>query len=665
MPATSGTLALVSQLTGGTVTSVGLSSATSGVTIGSSPITTSGTITLAIATASGSQQGLLSSTDWTTFNNKQSALTNPVTGTGTTNYLPKFTGTSTIGNSGITDDNTTVTYGAGSGLKQIYINGGGYDLILGASGGGVFGFTSTNISLVFSTTAKPLGIGTNAAQPLIFGTSAAERMRLDASGNLGLGVTPSAWSAITALELANGVSIASYSAAAIPNSYLTNNAFYNGSNWIYKVSSFAATMQTQTSGGNYAWNIAPSGTAGNAISFTQAMTLTANGDLGVGTTSPNYSTSGRKVIAVDGSSSAIFALQNSGTSAGYLYGDGGNVILWAEGSRNLQLGGASTGSIYFTPNNSNAMIITSGGSVGIGTTSPSRILTIYNTSAATLYQTPTSGTGANDGFYVGQTGDVSYVWNYNNFPLAFGTNNTERMRITSGGNLLVGKSTNAGGKLQVSNGTITFNVDYNADGAYLTAATDNNVNYRRLSYDATDHVFLTSATERMRITSGGAVRINSTTDINSRGVALQVSGTETAQLYGYGNGYGIGLFMCPNSAATGTHTAIAFRSPANGDVGTITTTSSATAYNTSSDYRLKTDYKDFSGLDLVSKIKAYNYEWKADKTRAYGVIAHELQSVINYAVTGVKDGEQMQGVDYSKIVPVLIKAIQELNDKIK
>jgi hypothetical protein len=93
----------------GTVTSVGLSSATSGVTIGSTPVTTSGTITLAIATASGSQNGLLSSTDWTTFNNKQSALTNPVTGTGTTNTLPKFTGSTTIGDSAITDDGTTVT----------------------------------------------------------------------------------------------------------------------------------------------------------------------------------------------------------------------------------------------------------------------------------------------------------------------------------------------------------------------------------------------------------------------------------------------------------------------------------------------------------------------------------------------------------------------------
>jgi hypothetical protein len=47
-----------------------------------------------------------------------------------------------------------------------------------------------------------------------------------------------------------------------------------------------------------------------------------------------------------------------------------------------------------------------------------------------------------------------------------------------------------------------------------------------------------------------------------------------------------------------------------------------------------------------------------------GVIAHELQEVVPYAVTGEKDAEQMQSVDYSKLVPILVKAIQELQDKI-
>jgi hypothetical protein len=109
----------------GTVTSVGLSSATSGVTIGSTPITTSGTITLAIATASGSQNGLLSSTDWSTFNGKQNALTNPVTGTGTTNYLPKFTGASTIGNSLLFDNGTNVGLGTIIPLAKFHIEGSG------------------------------------------------------------------------------------------------------------------------------------------------------------------------------------------------------------------------------------------------------------------------------------------------------------------------------------------------------------------------------------------------------------------------------------------------------------------------------------------------------------------------------------------------------------
>ena len=109
----------------GTVTSVGLSSATSGVTIGSTPITTSGTITLAIATASGSQQGLLSSTDWTTFNNKQNALTNPVTATGSrsTNYLPKFTSSNEITESNIQDNGALVQVGTDANWKGFKVFG--------------------------------------------------------------------------------------------------------------------------------------------------------------------------------------------------------------------------------------------------------------------------------------------------------------------------------------------------------------------------------------------------------------------------------------------------------------------------------------------------------------------------------------------------------------
>lgn len=92
---------------------------------------------------------------------------------------------------------------------------------------------------------------------------------------------------------------------------------------------------------------------------------------------------------------------------------------------------------------------------------------------------------------------------------------------------------------------------------------------------------------------------------------------------------------------------------------------SAMTYNTTSDYRLKTDLKNYSGLALVNKIKTYDFAWKKDSSRMYGVLAHELQAVIPYMVTGNKDAVDATGnilpqaVDYSKLTPILVKAIQE------
>ena len=68
---------------------------------------------------------------------------------------------------------------------------------------------------------------------------------------------------------------------------------------------------------------------------------------------------------------------------------------------------------------------------------------------------------------------------------------------------------------------------------------------------------------------------------------------------------------------------------------------------------------------VISTSANDDFEFKQSKLRMYGVIAHELQEVIPYAVFGEKDAEQMQGVDYSKIVPILIKSIQELEARLK
>jgi uncharacterized protein YaiE (UPF0345 family) len=123
-------------------------------------------------------------------------------------------------------------------------------------------------------------IGCTTSTPLTFSTASTERMRIDSSGNVGIGVTPSAWSSsykvleIGSNSYVNGLYVG-----------LASNAYNNGTNWIYKTTNYASRYESNfNAGGIHAWFNAPSGTAGNAITFTQAMTLDASGNLLVGTT---------------------------------------------------------------------------------------------------------------------------------------------------------------------------------------------------------------------------------------------------------------------------------------------------------------------------------------------------------------------------------------------
>jgi hypothetical protein len=535
----------------GSVTSVGLSSATSGVTIGSTPITTSGTITLAIATASGSAQGLLSSTDWTTFNNKQNALTNPVTGTGTTNYLPKFTGASTIGNSIVFDNGTNVGVNTASPSAKLDVVGGNGD------------------GIQYRTSTRAIGIGQISSEPSIFwgsGTpltfvSGSERMRLDASGNLGLGVTPSAW--FTSAKAIQVLGAALEGRTTVTQLWCNGYVDAGASGNFYQYNGFASKY-TQAFG-EHQFFTAPSGTAGNAISFTQAMTLTASGVLLVGTTSSPSASTVKNVIMGSSSSDAYYQFTNGSGGGGIIGSNSGAGI-------NFYTFTGAVGSETYT----HRMLINSSGNVGIGSASPVTLLNISSGFPEFTLTRNDNGTTAAAAINFASTSTVR--WQIatnksigNGFEINQGDGTTNRFYITSGGNVGIAVTGNAeqlSVKSTSSNNVAKFQVDVNGNGILFANA----------------------------------------------------SGTT---------------------------------------VGSITIGSATTTYNVTSDYRLKQDFKDYSGLDLINKIKTYDYEWKSDKSRMYGVIAHELQSVINYAVTGVKDGKEMQGVDYSKIVPVLIKAIQE------
>jgi hypothetical protein len=138
-------------------------------------------------------------------------------------------------------------------------------------------------------------------------------MRLDSAGNLGLGVTPSAWGIGKTMQLGSQSALTSYST----NTYLSTN-WYNASGDKYIGSGNA--MQYVQTGGQHQWLIAPSGTAGNAITFTQALTLDASGKLFLNKTTGSgrfnvQQTGSEDVVSITlGSGGSAFTVSSSGVS---------------------------------------------------------------------------------------------------------------------------------------------------------------------------------------------------------------------------------------------------------------------------------------------------------------------------------------------------------------
>jgi hypothetical protein len=327
-----------------------------------------------------------------------------------------------------------------------------------------------------------------------------------------------------------------------------------------------------------------------------------------------------------------------------------------------------------------AYFATASGSVGIGTTSPTRLLDVSNTSGdSTIAITSADTTGQSSLFFAktsdGNIGGVLYTHSDN--AMVFRVNDAERMRITSAGDVSINSAITDYGKLNIkqssstsygglniysNNGTETFFAIGNTGSLCTIELTYGNTgSYIPLS-------FRVGGSERMRITSGGALLVGLTTASGAVTGDIWTSSSiyvATASSGGTGQG-GVGIFSTnidighANGTASGTSY---LRFIYNGSViGSITQNSTTgVLFNINSDYRLKEDLKEIKGLDKISAIKVYDYKWKASDDRMDGVLAHELQQVLPYAVTGIKDGEDMQGVDYSKIVPVLIKSIQELS----
>jgi len=359
----------------------------------------------------------------------------------------------------------------------------------------------------------------------------------------------------------------------------------------------------------------------------------------------------------------------------------------------VQTSNASSASLVFgTRNNgtrSEKMRIDSAGNVGIGTVSPTEKLTVVGGAASRPTFVHQSGYGGIQicGSAAGSSAVLLFSNDYNNTitpeysivmdgsndGLAFVSGDPndigtlERMRIDSSGFVGIGTAT-PNAKLEVAGTTNAFGnsgvaLQWGDTTAVGALSFDGSANPVIRSYASKSLVFETNgAIEKMRLNDSG------------------VLGIGTTGLFSFGSGSQSGTFIQQSSymgisIASGQTAALILRRLEDGTlqrfynsnsvVGSISVAGSATAYNTSSDYRLKEDLQDFKGLDLVSKIPVYDYKWKADKSRSYGVMAHELEEVLPQAVTGDKDAKEMQSVDYSKIVPLLVKSIQELKAEIE
>ena len=202
--------------------------------------------------------------------------TTKISGSGTDDYIPKFNGPDAIQNSQIFDNGTnvgigtntpssTLQVGNGIGIKNIFISGAGNNLALGGLSVSFLGFSSGTISTINTSGSVPLGVGTRSTQPLVLGTNNAERMRIDSSGNVGIGTTsPLNNPGSTAMQIVG----ADYPLFTITSS----NQSINSQLGVGFNSGYAGTST------NHPFNIITNGNLSTSFA--------SNGNVGIGTGSP-------------------------------------------------------------------------------------------------------------------------------------------------------------------------------------------------------------------------------------------------------------------------------------------------------------------------------------------------------------------------------------------
>lgn len=294
------------------------------------------------------------------------------------------------------------------------------------------------------------------------------------------------------------------------------------------------------------------------------------------------------------------------------------------------------------------------GNVGVGTSSPNQSLHVHKgsaISALTQYTNSTTGSATGNGSLVGvdATGNM-WLWNQESLPLLFGTNNGERMRITSAGNVGIG-TTSPGGKLHVASGSVLLDNNQTLSWGTSAGAT------RAMLYLRSDDVlrigndnptdganaisfYTEGSPNAMYITTSGNVGIGTTTPSQK----LEVNGAiKTAQ----------SATDCPSGwSCTGYYWDMSIASLY------------YSGLSQRSDVRLKENIHDLNDtfLERLDRLRPITYTWKDSKHGQgikFGLIAQETEKVWPEIVSTATDEMKTKSVDYTQLISPLLKQAQE------